>query len=349
MPRLVEWLDFFRRTQRGSAPHTYAWQGRERAKCKETKRTVMFANPSGMVDYPRTKGTDVSDDAHVDLTSWVAVMMKILQKLEHASWGGEKERGRESVEGEWELGLEMLTQHIDSVHWSEDAGTYQDRGRAQDKERGDSHIEFANHEGYVSLMPMMMGLVQDGDRVESMIKPMTMNGQLFTSTGIPSLAHRRRNKVFEEEYGKADNSWRGKIYVPFNYLAVRALSKWYHSALAQKVYGMARSAIVGSVHRCDRNSHIPPSPSLPPSLPPTIPACLSACLPLRLSLLVISAITNFPAARLNLPSDNDGVSAECSIYVSTGTFWEAYNHGKGERGKQQAWSGLALLIMAEMY
>ena len=104
--------------------------------------------------------------------------------------------------------------------------------------------------------------------------------------------------------------------------------------------------------------YLPLPPSLPPSNYPFLPACLP---PLRLFFLVISAndnfwpfkigeiLTNFPAARSNLPSDNDGVSAGCSIYVSTGTFWEAYNHGKGERGKQQAWSGLALLIMAEMY
>lgn len=163
--------------------------------------------------------------------------------------GGEKERGAQSVEGEWGLGLEMLTQHIDSVHWSEEAGTYQDRGRAHDKDKGESHVEFANHEGYVSLMPMMMGLIPDGERAESMLQPLTKNGEMFTEAGIPSLARRRRNSVYEFEFGKADNSWRGKTYVPFNYLVVRALSKWYHSDMAKKVYAMARGAVVSSVHR----------------------------------------------------------------------------------------------------
>lgn len=165
---------------------TYLWVRLLSARRGVRHALLMSCAHSGMGDYPRTRGTDVTKDAHVDLTSWVAMMFRLLTKLEHAARGVDGM----SLEGEWKMGEELLSQHIEAVHWSQEAGTYQDRGRAEDKTSGTSHVEFANHEGYASMMPLMMGLIPDGTRSDSVLQPVMRH--FFLCTCVHAIRERGR-------------------------------------------------------------------------------------------------------------------------------------------------------------
>ena len=77
-----------------------------------------------------------------------------------------------------------------------------------------------------------------------------------------------------------------QIYVPMNYLLLRALATWYPSRAAREVYRVARAGVVANV---------------------------------------------------------------LHLHQTTGTFWEAYEPGVGHWAKQQSWSALVVLVMAEMY
>eukprot|EP00282_Hemiselmis_andersenii_P011370 CAMPEP_0114140180 /NCGR_PEP_ID=MMETSP0043_2-20121206/17242_1 /TAXON_ID=464988 /ORGANISM="Hemiselmis andersenii, Strain CCMP644" /LENGTH=385 /DNA_ID=CAMNT_0001234247 /DNA_START=1 /DNA_END=1154 /DNA_ORIENTATION=- len=87
-PHLVSWLNHIRRGQKGSVKHSYAWQGRERVRCKggaHSGKMTVTTNSSGLKDYPRSRGSDFSVDSHVDLMSWVAASLRVLAKLDHSA------------------------------------------------------------------------------------------------------------------------------------------------------------------------------------------------------------------------------------------------------------------------
>eukprot|EP00283_Hemiselmis_rufescens_P013306 CAMPEP_0173442946 /NCGR_PEP_ID=MMETSP1357-20121228/28592_1 /TAXON_ID=77926 /ORGANISM="Hemiselmis rufescens, Strain PCC563" /LENGTH=190 /DNA_ID=CAMNT_0014408785 /DNA_START=1 /DNA_END=573 /DNA_ORIENTATION=+ len=149
-------------------------------------------------------------------------------------------------------GVEGLRRQLEVVHWNEEAKAYQDRGEAQDsKKKGADRAEFADHLGYVGLTPLMMGLISDPDRVNWAIKPLWNSRQLQSDAGVKSMSHVNHARQHDWEFAQADNLWRGKVYVPFNYMLLSGLSKWYigkpEITHAKQVYDEVRASVLENV------------------------------------------------------------------------------------------------------
>ena len=74
-PRLVAWFKWFD-TQRGAAPTTYRWRGRQRKKGMMNALTLT----SGLDDYPRASHPDETE-RHLDLRCWMAEAAAVLSRV----------------------------------------------------------------------------------------------------------------------------------------------------------------------------------------------------------------------------------------------------------------------------
>lgn len=106
---------------------------------------------SGLDDYPR--GNVPSQyELHVDLLSWMALMARSLQEMAAKL---------EISEDELDYGafLEEAKHNLDQYHWDDERGCFAD---CTVNESGDA-LAFVPNTGYVSLFPMLFGLVDPQD------------------------------------------------------------------------------------------------------------------------------------------------------------------------------------------
>lgn len=148
-PKLVRHFKWFLRTQRGvlvgsdgEDAFVFRWRGRS------SHHTLT----SGLDDYPR--GEVPSEyELHVDLLSWMAFSARSLGKLKRIL--EIEEMNDPDFDGLYVEALKNLNAH----HWDEIRGCYSDLTVNED----DDGLEFVRHVGYVSLFPMLFGLILPGD------------------------------------------------------------------------------------------------------------------------------------------------------------------------------------------
>lgn len=204
-PKLRRHYLWFRRTQRGqirewertarSRGEAFRWRGR-------TKDHVLT---SGLDDYPRAETPHVGE-LHLDLMSWMGAFAEAMIKVARAI-------GEEDDVEEYEKSYQGIVQNLDDLHWSEEEQMYCDASINESEES--FHV---CHRGYISLFPFLLGLLpSDSPQLASILELLRDPQHLWSDYGIRSLSKSH------PLYGKGEDYWRGPIWVPLNYLALKAL------------------------------------------------------------------------------------------------------------------------------
>lgn len=206
-PALSQYYMHFRHTQAGTFNNTtyprpegavdgegYRWRG----------RTAQHTLASGLDDYPRAH-VPSPGELHVDALAWVGASAKALLELaEYLNFDDEA--------GVFRDHLRDAQHNLDVLHWSENEEEYCDstidRGRY-------THV---CHTGYVSLMPLLLGLVNSTHpRLPALLTNLADPSKLWSVHGLRSLSKQ------DEFYGKGEDYWRGALWMNLNTLAVLRL------------------------------------------------------------------------------------------------------------------------------
>ncbi|KAL2912528.1 Processing alpha glucosidase I [Polyrhizophydium stewartii] len=186
-------------------------------------------------DYPRSSEPHPGE-LHVDLLCWMAVYSKTLAKI--ADRVGDHDAAKVLLEQHANMLLSL-----DELHWDSESQTYADL--TVDPITGASVHEV--HRGYISLLPLALGLVPHDSTKLNAILDMIQN-DLATQFGIASLS------PLDPLYGKGENYWRGPIWININYLVLQSLYKNYmhrpgpYQSKARSVYDQVREAVISNVH-----------------------------------------------------------------------------------------------------
>jgi hypothetical protein len=204
-PLITRHYEWFRKTQQGdlktyereafSRREGYRWRG----------RTPKHCLPSGLDDYPRAQPPHPGE-LHVDALSWVGLMAQSLRKI--AGFIGEEDDLARLSKQE-----EAILRNLDDLHWDEASGAYCDATVDEFEEP-----RRACHRGYVSLLPLMMGLMKHDDaKIRRLLDLVASPDELWSEHGVRSLSKK------DELYGTEENYWRSPIWMNMNYLLVERL------------------------------------------------------------------------------------------------------------------------------
>ncbi|KAI8927969.1 glycoside hydrolase [Entophlyctis helioformis] len=227
---------WFRRTQWGqiaewgrstSTNEAYRWRGRK------GDHTLT----SGLDDYPRGSQPHPGE-LHVDLLSWLAFFSRALGNV--AARLGLHDDARLFNEQHQNMLLSL-----EELHWDEASQSYTDL--SVDEQGQSVHIV---HKGYISLFPMILGLLKpDSPHLGAILDLIEDPQGLWTPFGLSSLA--KSDALF----GTGENYWRGPIWMNINYLTLQSLHKNYankpgpHQEQAQRIYQTLRTNIVENVYQ----------------------------------------------------------------------------------------------------
>ncbi|KAJ4388173.1 Processing alpha glucosidase I [Gnomoniopsis smithogilvyi] len=206
-PALSQYYMHFRRTQAGTFNNAsyprpegtidgegFRWRG----------RTAQHTLTSGLDDYPRAP-VPSPGELHVDALAWVGASAKaLLEVAEYLSLNDEASVYRDH--------LRDAQYNLDVLHWSDREEVYCDSTVDQDRYAQVCHI------GYVSFMPLLLGLVNSTHpRLPALLSTLADPSKLWSQHGLRSLSMK------DEYYGKDENYWRGAVWMNLNSLAVLRL------------------------------------------------------------------------------------------------------------------------------
>lgn len=205
-PQLRLNWSWFRKTQFGhierfgrNAPNkeAFRWRG----------RTPNHTLTSGLDDYPR--GSPSVGELHLDLHSWMAFGTGLLRDIalklgpDYAS----------DLEEYRQVHKDLLI-NLDALHWSEKDNMYCDQALEENKP------VYVCHKGYLSLFPMILGLLPaDSPKLGAILDMIENSQELWSPYGLRSLSRS------DEFFGTSENYWRGPIWLNINYLTLQSLYK----------------------------------------------------------------------------------------------------------------------------
>ena len=247
----------------------YSWRGRNETTERELNPKTLA---SGLDDYPRASHP-TQFERHLDLRCWMAVTSKLMSDLsEVLQYDGSK----------YSSTFLLLTDEtlLDTLHWSDDLNAYADYGlhspkvklRVQplepSKQKQSQHIPremirhtlippnygFVNMFGYVSLFPMLLGVLRpDSDKLMLIVKKLDDPKLLWTPYGLRSLStdaplYNARNTEHDPPY------WRSPVWININFLAIKSLRAYAKQGgkiggVAQDKYNKLRQAVIENVMR----------------------------------------------------------------------------------------------------
>ncbi|CAE7193650.1 unnamed protein product [Rhizoctonia solani] len=236
-PALRRHYHWFRRTQRGqirqwgrkatARGEAYRWRG----------RSAEHVLTSGLDDYPRPVPPHVGE-LHVDLMSWMGYFSNMMRRI--ADFIGENEDA-----AEYETIEKGIKANLDDLHWSKEEKMYCDVTVSDEDES-----EHVCHAGYVSLFPLLLGLLEPSSPHLGPILDLIHDPErLWSPYGIRSLA------ANHPLFGQGENYWRGPVWIQMNYLALSALHQKYakepgpHQAKAKLIYNQLRENVVSNVFK----------------------------------------------------------------------------------------------------
>ncbi|KDE09450.1 hypothetical protein MVLG_00352 [Microbotryum lychnidis-dioicae p1A1 Lamole] len=170
--------------------------------------------------------------------SGMATFAESMKELAGACGEGE-DRAR------FEKEFEDVKGNIDDFHWSEEHQLYLDT-------TVDSRniSEFVVVRGYVCLFPLLLSLIPvDSPKLVATLEFMRDPQYLWCDYGLRSLT------PGEKYYGKDEDYWRGPIWIPICYMALKALFTTYattpgpYQGRAQKVYIELRQNLSKNMYR----------------------------------------------------------------------------------------------------
>ncbi|CAN9134571.1 unnamed protein product [Alternaria alternata] len=226
---------WYRKTQAGdiksydreafSTKEGYRWRG----------RTPSHILTSGLDDYPRAQPPHPGE-LHVDLISWMGMMTRAIKRI--AIYLDEQDDAAEFARYD-----EAIVRNIDDLHWSKKDKAYCDATIDDYEEHS-----LVCHKGYISLFPFLTGLVdRESEKLGHVLDLIEDEEELWGPFGIRSLSKS------DEFYHTAEDYWRGPVWMPINYLAVKQLlnvatQSGPHRARATKIYTELRNNLVNTVY-----------------------------------------------------------------------------------------------------
>eukprot|EP01097_Dermamoeba_algensis_P004027 TRINITY_DN2693_c0_g1_i1.p1 TRINITY_DN2693_c0_g1~~TRINITY_DN2693_c0_g1_i1.p1 ORF type:complete len:481 (-),score=84.84 TRINITY_DN2693_c0_g1_i1:128-1570(-) len=232
MQKAEKWIKWFETTQRGAYPegspahfkNCWRWRG----------RTENHTLPSGLDDYPRSRFPN-NFECHVDLMSWMAFSYRSMAQIY-------EDLGKVSESASYQEKYQGVINDLDAIHWDPDQQMYCDiiaYNQSLNK------ITHSKHIGYVSLFPLVLGLIpKNSPKLLSILNVLKDENQLWTNFGIRSLSKSNPN------YQKDENYWRGAIWINLNYLLLASLHKNYihENGVAAEVYNSLRTNLVNNIY-----------------------------------------------------------------------------------------------------
>jgi len=205
-PLLARHYHSFRRTQSGNFTSAYPrpastityigfrWRG----------RTPKHTLTSGLDDYPRANPPHPGE-LHVDALAWVGTSASALQQV--AQYLGE------AVDAEiYAKDVTAVKHNLDALHWDVTRKAYCDATIQ------DGKYTLQCHEGYISLFPLLLGLMDaDHPNLPAVLDLISDPDKLFSTHSLRSLSKQDAN------YGKDEDYWWGAVWINLNVLAVLRL------------------------------------------------------------------------------------------------------------------------------
>ncbi|PVV04350.1 hypothetical protein BB560_001152 [Smittium megazygosporum] len=202
----------------------YRWRG----------RTENHTFASGFDDYPRSLNVN-EHELHLDLASWVAFTARSLSEIAEIL-----EFDQESIE--FKKDYTDIYKNLIELHWNKKEKMFCDLAV-----NGNGESEYVCHKGYVSLLPMLLGLLSPDSEYLKHTISLIKSKELWTDFGIRSLSNK-------SPYYEADeNYWRGPIWINMNYLILHSLFNNYMMAdgplkhESRILYRDLRENIIGTV------------------------------------------------------------------------------------------------------
>lgn len=199
------WL-WFRKTQHGhlerfgrKAPNNeaYRWRG----------RTPDHTLTSGLDDYPRGKPS--VGELHVDLHAWMGFATGLLKDI-----AGKLGPDFAADHEEYIKVQKDILVNLDVLHWNEEQQMYCDQALEEEKP---VHV---CHKGYVTLLPMALGLLPaDSPKLGAILDMIENESELWSPYGLRSLS------ASDPYFGTGEDYWRGPIWININYLTLQSLHK----------------------------------------------------------------------------------------------------------------------------
>ncbi|KAK9823782.1 hypothetical protein WJX72_005454 [[Myrmecia] bisecta] len=263
-PRLQAWFGWFNATQAGPVAHSYRWRGRDASTVRELNPKTLT---SGLDDYPRASHP-TKEERHVDLRCWMALAASSLVSIgTHMGLPAHQVAPYQET-----VALLGDVASLNALHYDASRGQYLDYGyhtedvslkwmlqRAPDggvvarelrrMVGAPPKLQFVPHFGYVSLFPLLMGLLdKDSPELGQQLEHLRNPELLWTPYGLRSLSatssmHGKYNTEHDAPY------WRGPIWMNLNFLTLRALHRYgqaggKHAARAGQIYAELRSNVL---------------------------------------------------------------------------------------------------------
>lgn len=207
LERVIQYYSWLKRTQSGREPNSFRWRGRS-AEIKAPEGYPLTL-ASGLDDYPRAE-VPSTRERHVDLHCWMAWASGALAKL--------SEKAGKNATSFWEEHQQLRKALID-LHGSK----LEDSPRREDLLLCDyDGDEKVCHEGYTTILPLVLGLLDSNDtRIGAILDALEDPLLLRARAGVRSLSRS------DEWHRKGDDYWTGSVWMPFNFLTVAALRTKY--------------------------------------------------------------------------------------------------------------------------
>ncbi|TPX32563.1 mannosyl-oligosaccharide glucosidase [Synchytrium microbalum] len=233
-PKFKLQYEWFRSTQWGEieewgrtsrSTEAYRWRGRK----------GVHTLTSGLDDYPRATDPSIGE-LHVDLLSWVGFFAKTLQSVA-------EQIGFEEDAALYAKHVKDVVYSLEDLHWNEAAKCFCDLTVGS---HGKS--AFVVHKGYVSLFPLLLGLLPaNATQLGATLDLMKDEQHLWTPYGLASLSQS------DAYFGTHENYWRGPIWIHLNYMALWSLYKNYmhvpgpYQSQAKTVYKELRENLINNM------------------------------------------------------------------------------------------------------
>ena len=206
-PFLARHYNWFRDTQAGNfsveyprpenaiSREGYRWRG----------RTPQHTLTSGLDDYPRANPPHPAE-LHIDALAWVGASAQALKQVADYL-------GMEEDAATYQGHLADIKHNLDVLHWDPQKLTYCDATVER------AAYKRVCHEGYVSLFPLLLGLLDaKHPNLPHVLDMLSDPERLWSPHGVRSLSASDKLYRTDEDY------WRGPVWMHLNVLA--ALRLW---------------------------------------------------------------------------------------------------------------------------
>lgn len=235
LSKTEQYYQWLKSSQSGKLPNSFRWRGRS-VDIKSPEGYPLTLS-SGLDDYPRSP-TVSDDERHVDLHSWVAWAARAMAQA--------CELDGRNASAYWE-DFQTLKISLPEYHAADVEGSQNREDLLLCDYDGNKR---ACHEGYITILPLLLGLLDASDtRVGAILDALEDKSLLRTTAGVRSLSK------LDEWHRKGDDYWTGSVWMPFNFLTLAALKTKYgaepgvYQKRALEIYKSLRQTILENTMR----------------------------------------------------------------------------------------------------